>query len=186
MPAAKGPPTGYLGITRRPSRREWRRALLFFAAVTVGLIVVVVFVRPKASLLPVGAAAPAISLDAAGGGHVDVAATAAGRPYIVEFFEAGCAHCQQVAGQLCAESVSVFAVDAAKDSAATVTSYRHQYAPACSYPMLLDPNLSAGLSYSVNVVPTVYLVKDGKIAYAGAGLDGVNALDAAVRKALGG
>jgi thiol-disulfide isomerase/thioredoxin len=186
MPGAKEPPTGYLGITRRPSRREWRRALLFFAAVTLGLILVVVFIRPKANLLAVGTAAPAISLDAAGGGHIDVAAAAAGRPYVVEFFEAGCAHCQQVAGQLCAEPVSVFAVDAAKDSAATVTSYRHQYAAHCSYPMLLDPNLSAGSSYSVNVVPTVYVVKDGKIAFAGAGLDGVNALDAAVRKAVGG
>jgi hypothetical protein len=186
MPDAPQRPTGYLGINRRPSRREWRRALIFFATGMVALLLVVVFVRPQSNLLPVGATAPAISLDAVGGGHVDVAAAAAGKPYILEFFEAGCAHCQQVAGQLCAEPVPVFAVDAAKDSAPTISSYRSQYAARCAYPLLLDPNLSAGSSYDVNVVPTVYVIKQGKVAYAGAGLDGVNGLGAALAKAVGG
>jgi Redoxin len=186
MPEEPGPPTGYLGITRRPSRREWRRAITLFAVGIVGLVVVVLFIHPQANFLPLGSTAPAISLDAVGGGHVDTAAAAAGKPYIVEFFEAGCAHCQQVAGQLCNEKVAVFAVDAAKDSAPTIASYRSQYAAHCSYPMLLDPNLSAGSSYNVSAVPTVYLVKSGRIAYAGAGLDGVNGLAAAVQKALGG
>ncbi|MGH7722805.1 MAG: TlpA family protein disulfide reductase [Candidatus Dormibacteria bacterium] len=181
-----GPPSGYLGISRRPSRREWRRALILFAVGIVGLIVVVLVVHPQANLLPLGTAAPAISLDSVGGGHVDVAASANGRPYIVEFFEAGCAHCQQVAGQLCKERVAVFAVDAAKDSAPTISSYRSRYAARCGYPLLLDPKLSAGSAYNVNVVPTVYLVKAGRIAYAGAGLDGVNGLGSAVAKALGG
>jgi hypothetical protein len=179
------PPTGYIGITRRPSRREWRRALILFAVGMVGLILVVTFIHPQADLLPVGAPAPAISLDAVGGGHVAVASAAGTQPYIVEFFEAGCAHCQQVAGQLCNERVAVFAVDAAKDSASTIAAYHTQYAPHCHYPLLLDPNLSAGAAYNVNAVPTVYLVKGGKIAYAGAGLDGVNGLGAAVQKAVG-
>jgi thiol-disulfide isomerase/thioredoxin len=186
MPDRPAAPTGYLGITRRPTRREWRRALIFFAVGMVGLVLVVTFIRPHADLLPVGATAPAISLDAVGGGHVTVASAAAGKPYIVEFFEAGCAHCQQVAAQLCAEKAQVFAVDAAKDSAQTIASYHSQYAPRCSYPLLLDPNLSAGAAYNVNAVPTVYLVKGGKVAYAGSGLDGVNALSAAVQKAGGG
>jgi thiol-disulfide isomerase/thioredoxin len=183
MPDKAAPPTGYLGITRRPTRREWRRALIFFGAGMVALVLVVTFIRPQANLLPVGAKAPAISLDAVGGGHVTVASAASGKPYIVEFFEAGCAHCQQVAGQLCGQKAQVFAVDAAKDSAQTIAAYHSQYAPHCSYPLLLDPSLSAGSAYNVNAVPTVYLVKDGKIAYAGAGLDGVNGLPAAVQKA---
>lgn len=186
MPDNPAPPTGYLGITRRPSRREWRRALVLFGVGIVGLVLVVTFIRPQASLLPVGSSAPAISLDAVGGGHVVVASAAAGKPYVVEFFEAGCAHCQQVAAQMCTLKVQVFAVDAAKDSAQTIASYHGQYAPRCSYPLLLDPNLSAGSAYNVNAVPTVYLVKNGKVAYAGAGLDGVNGLSAAVQKANGG
>ena len=152
----------------------------------VGLVLVVTFIRPQANLLAVGSSAPTISLDAVGGGHVAVAAAADGKPYIVEFFEAGCAHCQQVAAQLCAEKVQVFAVDAAKDSAQTIASYHAQYAPRCSYPLLLDPSLSAGSAYNVNAVPTVYLVNGGKIAYAGAGLDGVNGLGAAVQHVTGG
>lgn len=186
MPDRPSPPTGYLGITRRPSRREWRRALILFAVGMVGLVLVVTFIRPQASLLPVGTVAPAIGLDAVSGGHVNVAAAAGTQPYVVEFFEAGCAHCQQVAAQLCDLRVPVFAVDAAKDSAQTVASYHSQYAPHCSYPLLLDPKLSAGSAYNVNAVPTVYVVKKGKIAYAGAGLDGVNGLAAAVQKAVGG
>ncbi|HWF57020.1 MAG TPA: TlpA disulfide reductase family protein [Candidatus Dormibacteraeota bacterium] len=185
MPDAPERPRGYLGINRRPSRREWRRALIFFASGMVALILLALLVRPQANLLAVGTAAPAISLDAAGGGHVDVATAAAGRSYILEFFEAGCAHCQEVAAQLCSEPIPVFAVDAAKDSPATVSSYRSLYAPRCTYPMLLDPNLSAGSSYNVNVVPTVYVIKQGRIAYAGTGLDGVHGLAPAVARAAG-
>lgn len=46
--------------------------------------------------------------------------------------------------------------------------------------------ISAGSSYNVNVVPTVYVIKQGRVAYAGTGLDGVNGLGAAVAKAAGG
>jgi thiol-disulfide isomerase/thioredoxin len=186
MPDRSGPPAGYLGVTRRPTRREWRGALILFGVGTVGLVLVLLFIRPQAHLLAIGAGAPAISLDSVGAGHLDLPSAAGGKPYVLEFFEAGCAHCQQVAGQLCSEKVPVFAVDAAKDSAQTIASYRSQYAPQCSYPMLLDPNLTAGSSYAVNSVPTVYVVKADRIAYAGAGLDGVAGLGAAVQKALGG
>jgi peroxiredoxin len=186
MPVRPAPPPGYLGITRRPSRREWRGALILFAVGTVGLVLALLFVRPQANLLAIGTSAPAISLDSADGGHVDIATAAAGKPYILEFFQAGCSHCQQVAAQLCGERIPVFAVDAAKDSAQTVVSYRRQYAPRCSYPMLLDPNLSAGSAYAVSAVPTVYVVNGGKVAYAGAGLAGVNGLGGAVQKVLGG
>ena len=108
-----------------------------------------------------------------------------GGAYILEFFEAGCEHCQESAPKLCGQRVPVFAVDAAKESASTVNSFRSQYA-RCAYPMLLDPSLTAAAAYSVNSVPTVYLVDNGRIAYAGAGVDGVNGLDSAVTKAVGG
>ncbi len=80
----------------------------------------------------------------------------------------------------------MFAVDAAKEFATTINAFRQQYAPGCSYPMLLDPTFIAVQAYAVTVVPTVYLVKLGRVAFAGAGLDGVSALPAAVQKAIGG
>ncbi len=181
-----GTPQGYLGVTRRPSRREWRGAITLFVVGCGGLLLMLLFVRPQPRLLTAGSAAPSIPLDAAGGGRVDVAGAAAGRPYVVEFFEAGCAHCQEVVPRLCGEPVDVFAVDVAKDSAATITTFRRQYAPRCAGPMLLDPSLTVAAAYAVNVVPTVYLVDGGRIAYAGVGLEGVDGLGAEVRRVVGG
>ena len=186
MPDRREPPAGVLGVSRRPTRREWRRALVLFAVGMVGFVVVIAFVHPQVNLLTVGTKVPAVNLQSSTGTTVHPSGTTATGPYILEFFEAGCAHCQQVAGQLCGEKVPVFAVDAAKDSAATINAYRQQYAPACSYPMLLDPDLSASGAFGVSAVPTVYLVVDGRVAYAGAGLEGVSSLAAAVTKAIGG
>lgn len=185
MPDRRATPPGVIGVSRRPTRREWRGALVFFAVGVAGLILVVTFIHPQPNLLPVGSAAPPVRLQAVGGGVVEASA-AAGAPYIVEFFEAGCAHCQQVAAQLCDEKVPVFAVDAARESAATIGSYRQRYAPGCTYPLLLDPDLAVAGAYHVNAVPTVYLVVRGVIRYAGAGLEGVGHLGAAVRTITGG
>lgn len=185
MPDLPGRGDRPLGI-RRPSRREWRRALILFAGGIVVLTLTFVFIHPQPSLLAVGSSAPAISLDSATGGQVRLPAAAGGQPYVLEFFESGCSHCQQVAAQLCTEKVPVFAVDAAKESAATISAFHQRYAQGCSYPMLLDPTFSAVNAYSVSVVPTIYLVKLGRIAFAGAGLDGASALPAAVKRATGG
>lgn len=179
-------PAGFIGITRRPTRREWRRALILFAAGMVGLTLMLLFIHPQPSLLPVGTAAPPISLTSSDGAVVDLPGAAAGRPFVIEFFEAGCAHCQEVAGRLCHESAPVFAVDAARDSAATLSAFRRQYAPGCTYPMLVDPELRAAGAYAVSAVPTVYVVKGGRITFSGAGLDGIDALDSAIATALHG
>lgn len=178
---------GIIGVTRRPTAREWRRALLLFAVGSVGLVLLLLFLKPAANLLAVGTAAPAIRLSDVDGAQVDVAAAAGGRPYVVEFFEAGCAHCQEVASELCHQGTAdVFAVDAAKDSASTVRDYRHRYAGGCSYPLLLDTDLTVARNFAISAVPTVYVVKQGRIAYGGAGLEGVQGLAAALRTALRG
>lgn len=179
-------PPGYLGITRRPSPREWRRAILLFVVGIGGLFLVMVFVHPQASLLPVGAPAPAVSLDAAAGGHVAVPTGSSAAPFVLEFFEANCSHCQDAASHLCNQKVPVYAVDAAKDSAETVNAYRAKYAPGCNYPLLLDPTLAVARAYAVTAVPTVYVVKGGRVVFASTGVDGVNGVAAAVTKALGG
>ncbi|MEO8899678.1 MAG: hypothetical protein ABI352_00995 [Candidatus Dormibacter sp.] len=186
LPAGGDPPVGYLGIGRRPTRRQWLRAWLFFVVGVVTLTVMFFFIRPQPSLLAVGSNAPSIRLDSAIGPPVRVPAADGGQPYVIEFFDAGCAHCQQVAAQLCKEKIPVFAVDAAKESATTINAFRQQFAPGCSYPMLLDPSFSAVRAYAVTVVPTVYVVKLGRIAFAGAGLDGVSALPGAVQQAIDG
>jgi thiol-disulfide isomerase/thioredoxin len=129
---------------------------------------------------------PPGGLESALGGAITLPAAAAGRPYIVEFFETGCSHCQEAAARLCHETVPVFAIDAAKESAPTISAFRQRYAPGCSYPMLLDPTFSAVTAYAVTAVPTVYVVRLGRIVFAGAGPDGVDALPAAVQKATGG
>ncbi|MBJ7609206.1 MAG: TlpA family protein disulfide reductase [Candidatus Dormibacteraeota bacterium] len=177
---------GYLGINRRPTRREWLRALVLFLVGMVGLTLMFLFIHPRASLLAVGSSAPRVTLSAAGGEQVDVTAAAAGRPYVLDFFEAGCSHCQQVAAQVCDENLPVFAVDAAKDSPQMIVQFQRQFAPRCGKPMLVDPALHATSAYAVSAVPTVYVVKGGKIAFAGAGPEGVAALHGAVQKALGG
>jgi peroxiredoxin len=186
VPPGEQKPAGYLGITRRPTRREWRRALTLFVVGMVGLTLVLLFIHPQPSLLAVGSAAPAISLTSASGTPVALPAAAAGQPYVLEFFEAGCAHCQQVAAQLCGLAAPVFAIDAAKESADTVNAYHRQYAGACAYPILLDPGLRVVGAYAVTAVPTVYIVRGGRIVFSGAGLEGVAALDGAVRQAVGG
>lgn len=179
-------PSGYLGISRRPTAREWRRALVLFAGGIVVLTLMFAFIHPQPSLLAVGSTAPPVHLDSAAGGAVTLPAAAGGQPYIVEFFETGCSHCQEAAGRLCHERVPVFAIDAAKESGPTISAFRQRYAAGCSYPMLLDPAFSAVTAYAVTAVPTVYLVRLGRIVFAGAGPDGVDALPAAVQKATGG
>ena len=179
-------PRGLLGVTRRPTRREWRRAFIAFGVGVVGLVLALLFIHPQASLLPVGTTVPAFSLRSTDGSTVSPAQTAGSSPYIVEFFEASCQHCQEAASQLCAEKVPVYAVDAADEDATTITAYHHQYAPACTYPLLLDPKLTVSGKFAVSAVPTVYLVSKGRVAYAGAGLDGVAGLAAAVTKVTGG
>jgi hypothetical protein len=139
VPAGGERPVGYLGISRRPTRRQWLRSWLFFVVGVAVLTLMFFYIRPQPSLLAVGSSARAIDLDAAAGGPIHLPAAAGGEPYVIEFFGAGCAHCQQVAAQLCKEKVPVFAVDAAKESATTINAFRQQYAPGCSYPMPLDP-----------------------------------------------
>lgn len=181
-----GDAPGFLGISRRPTRREWRRASVTFVVGMIVLTLMLLFIHPQPSLLAIGSSAPPISLRATSGEPVALPADAAGRPFVVEFFETGCAHCQQVAGSLCHEKVPVYAVDAAEDPVAALTAYQRQYAPGCTYPVLADPAMSAARAYAVSVVPTVYVVSSGHVVFAGAGLDGVAALDAAVTRAVGG
>ena len=130
--------------------------------------------------------APTFTLTSSDGIAVSPATVSASSPYIVEFFEASCQHCQQAASQLCREKVAVYAVDAANEDASTLSAFHRQYAPTCHFPLLLDPHLSVSGRFGVTAVPTVYVVSGGRIAYAGAGLDGVAGLDAAVARATGG
>ncbi|MHB8718306.1 MAG: TlpA family protein disulfide reductase [Candidatus Dormibacteria bacterium] len=179
-------PEGILGVTRRPTRREWRGAITLFGVGVVGLVAALLFVHPQASLLPLGSPAPAFTLQSADGATLSPATASGASPYILEFFEASCAHCQEAASQLCHEKVPVYAIDAARETASTVSTFHQRYAPSCTYPLLLDPQLSVSGKFSVTAVPTVYVVSRGRIAYAGAGLGGVAGLDGAVARALGG
>src|SRR5207244_11013095 len=59
---------GIIGLSRRPSRKEWRRALIAFCLGAGALLLVVLLVHPQPPLLATGASAPAIVLRDGSGG----------------------------------------------------------------------------------------------------------------------
>ena len=181
---------GPLGLPRPAlwQRGQWTRLLgLFVVAVAATVISFAIVSHISHPLLPGGSQAPQIRLQGADGQHYDVLAGAAGRPVVVEFFETTCAVCQREVQPLCDLSrrysgVAFFSVNAARESAATVSAFKRDQAGGCiDWPLLLDPQSNVLRSYSVTVVPTVYLLgKDGRIAYTGTGESGVAGLGTAI------
>lgn len=175
-----------LGISRRPTGREWRRVILVFIVGVAALLFAMVVLRPQPQLLPLGTTPPVIQLSDDAGTTVSVPSIAAGRPLVVEFFATSCPVCQHEAISVCDVAqrhprAQVVAVEAEGHSPSEIHAFRQQYAPQCSFPQLVDPQSSAAHSWSVNVVPTVYVLdSSGKITYAGSGADGVAGLDAAL------
>jgi peroxiredoxin len=162
--------------------------LLGLFALAVGATVVSFAIVSRISgpkLLPGGAVAPAVSLDAATGEHLTVFGT--GRPTVLEFFETTCAICQREVPAMCAlrkahPELDVYGIDAARENAATVNDFRRTQGNGCiGFPLLLDPNSQVLRSYSVTVVPTVYLIDaHGRVAYTGTGAGGVDGLSTAI------
>jgi peroxiredoxin len=141
-------------------------------------------------LLPGGTAAPAISATAASGEQVALfgAANPPPRPVVLEFFETTCAVCQQEVGAMCQThaqhgGADFYGIDAAREDAGAVNGFRRSQSGGCtSWPLLLDPGSSILRSYSVTVVPTVYVIDTrGRVAYTGTGAGGVEGLATALR-----
>src|SRR4029077_6897324 len=86
---------GILGLTRRPTRREWRRAIITFV-VGVGVIfLAIVLVHTQPPLLANGTVAPPIVLESDAGQKIDVLRGAAHHAVVLEFFETACVTCEQ-------------------------------------------------------------------------------------------
>jgi peroxiredoxin len=141
-------------------------------------------------LLPGGTAAPAVSAQSASGEQVTLfgKGTTPARPVVIEFFETTCTVCRQEVGAMCTvrqqhPGADFYGIDAAREDAATVNSFRRGQADGCTdWPLLLDPNSDILRAWSVAVVPTVYVVDThGRIAYAGTGAGGVDGLSTALR-----
>ena len=171
---------------------EWRRAWLAFAGGVVALILFAVVVRPSAQLLPLGAAAPPLTLADTAGKRVNALQAAAHHSVVIDFFDTQCDTCKGQSAQLCGVaqqhgSDAFVAVDAGGEGAAAVSSYAHTNLPSpCPVTALLDPTRSVSRAYRAAVVPTVYVVdSSGKIAYADVGSAGVDGLDATLQR-LGG
>jgi thiol-disulfide isomerase/thioredoxin len=187
-------PAGIIRGARPPGlRRQLRNLvllLLLSVVVSIAGILISSRIRPPASLLPVGSQAPAIQPVTGGPPLPDQVAAAAGRPLLVEFFETTCPICQQAAGPLCDllqshPGVSLVAVDAIGESAATVASFRSDHYAGCAalsrITLLTDP-CPAGQSattpacdnvtsrWKVAFVPTLYVLDPrGVIAGAASG-----------------
>lgn len=182
---------------RRPSFRALGRQLLGMLVLAVAVTVVAIVLTSKlhpSSLLTVGTAAPKLDLLGPGPVHSDAVAVRAGRPLVIEFFEAGCPVCQSTGPDLCAihrahPGADVIAVDAALDSAPDIAAFRRDHLGSCgqddTMPVLADPCRPPGASpcgnvtshWQVKFVPTVYIVDaGGTLVYAAGGdlaLDGV-------------
>ena len=181
---------GPLGLPRPAlwQRGQWVRLLgLFVVAVAATVVSFAIVSRISHPLLPGGSPAPPIRLQGADGRHYDVLAAAAGRPVVLEFFETTCAVCQREVKPMCDvrskhSGVVFFGLDAARENAASVSAFGRDQGGGCiDWPLLLDPQSTVLRSYSVTVVPTVYLLgKDGRIAYTGTGESGVAGLDSAI------
>jgi thiol-disulfide isomerase/thioredoxin len=171
---------GIIGLTRRPNRREWRRAIITFVVGIAAVFLIILLVHPSPPMLQAGTPAPAIALGTIGGQSAKVLPSADHHPVVVEFIEAGCVTCQQEAAALCRlgvtyPQVTFVAIDAAAEPAATVQGFAARYlSPGCTTMVLLDPGLKVSRSYDARVVPTVYVVDSaGKIAYGGLGASGI-------------
>jgi len=167
---------------------QWSRLLGLFAVAVAATVISFALVSHIAHpLLPGGAPAPAIRLQDSAGLRHDVLAEAAGHPVVLEFFETTCTVCQHEVGPMCDAQrrhpdIPFFGLDAAREKAATVEGFRHDQGSGCTgWPLLLDPNSNVLRSYSVTVVPTVYLLDArGRVAYTGTGEAGVSGLGQAI------
>lgn len=167
--------------------------LALAVAVSVTGIVLSQRLRPDAMLVALGTRPPVIDLlgPAPVRGDALAAVTSSGHPAVVEFFEAGCAVCQQSAPDLCAAlrahpEAMVIAVDAALDTQSVIDAFTRDHLSSCAgdprLRVFADPCRPPGRSPCANVtehwavrfVPTVYVVAvTGRVAYAASGADAV-------------
>ena len=147
------------------------------------------FVHPQPPQLAQGTVAPQITLRTVAGQTMNANAAAAHHALVVEFFETTCETCQRDAPTLCRLATrfpdDVFvAVDAGDEPATAVGGFAALRQPAgCAVAVLLDPGLKVTHAYEAAVVPTVYVVgADGRIAYGGAGSDGIAGLEAVLQR----
>ncbi len=133
-------------------------------------------------LLPVGAAAPAFTLQTPTGERVSLS-DYKGKTVLLEFFATWCPHCQAEAqhlvairAALSAKGFAFLAVNADGEDAPSLYAFDRYF--AIPYPTLLDPGEVAGSfnrkgsagavtqSYQVHIYPTFYIIdKDGKVAW---------------------
>jgi peroxiredoxin len=188
QPPRPDPPATMLPRPPLWPQGQWARLLgLFAVAVAATVISFALVSHISHPLLPGGAAAPRIRLQDTAGNHHDVLAESSGGVVVLEFFETTCAVCQHEVSPMCAAQrrhpgVAFFGLDAARENAAAVEGFRHSQGGGCTgWPLLLDPASAVLRSYSVTVVPTVYVLDaKGRVAYTGTGEAGVSGLDQAL------
>ncbi len=141
-------------------------------------------VRPPANplLIPVGAAAPAFTLQTPTGQRVSLS-DFKGKTVLLEFFATWCPHCQAEAqhlvairAALSAKKFAFLSVNADGEDAASLYAFDRYF--AIPYPTLLDPGDVAGSfnrrgsagpvarSYRADIYPTFYIIdRNGFVAW---------------------
>ncbi len=168
------------GLARRFRWVAW----LLVGILAAGLIFFNAILPQLAShaLLKVGDAAPEIHLSDDRGIAHDVFADAGARPILVEFFETDCTPCRRDVPTVCKivgdhPDTLVVAVETSNHSAADVATFRRETGSGCfTGTLLVDPGSSVTHSYNILDTPTAYLIKNGRIAAAGVGDDGLTAV----------
>lgn len=178
---------GPLGLPRPPlwSQGQFVRLIGLFAIAVAATVIsfAVVSHIGGPSLLPGGAAAPAIALQDAAAMPHKLYADTAGEPVVLEFFETTCAVCQREVVPMCDAhrrhpQAAFFGIDAARETADAVRNFAASQGGGCiAWPLLLDPKSAVLRAYRVTVVPTVYVIDaSGRVAYTGTGEAGVAGL----------
>jgi cytochrome c biogenesis protein CcmG, thiol:disulfide interchange protein DsbE len=134
-----------------------------FAAVMLALVVFVIVYKEKvAAGMPVGQRPPEVALTDLMGKRVVIPTDLMGKVVFIHFWRSCCSHCVK---EMCtlesfyrkhyAEGIIAFSVGAGEDR----SSVSHYIAGLnISYPILLDPDLSAVRRYCVFGIPTTYVL----------------------------
>ena len=172
-------------------QRRWPRRLRrigwILVAVVAALTLIYEVVLPQIAqgqLLANGSDAPPIQLQDITGRSVNVIPDAGARPVVVNFFDTTCSHCQAEVPQLCQfaadhPDVHVVAVESRDHSAGQIAQFASQYGSGClthdGVQLLVDPGSHVSGAYHVLDTPTLYLLKQGKVAMSGLGEPAISA-----------
>jgi len=132
-------------------------------AATLAVIIFAVFSKERVTAgVPIGETPPNVVLNDLTGKSVDIPTDLKGKVVFIHFWLSSCSYCIKEMFTLesfyrkhHSEGVIAFSINAGEDKQSAV---RYMAKLKISYPILLDPDLSATRRYGVSGVPTTYIL----------------------------